>query len=148
MDLKLDPREQKLVDSAKEFSTHKVAPNAAQWEWERKVPLETIRDAATLGLAGLLVPCEYGGQGLSYTAVARIMEELAAGCMYFAFSLVVHNNLANNIVRNGTPEQIQRFIPGLIKCDQIGAFCLTEPGAGSDAAAITTEAKLTDGAWR
>ena len=147
MDLNLDPREQALVDSARDFSTQEVAPNAARWELERKVPLDTIRAAANLNLAGLLVPQEHGGQGLSFTAVARIMEELAAGCMYFAFSLVVHNNLANNIARNGSPEQIKRFIPGLIKGDQIGAFCLTEPGAGSDAAAITTEAKLKNGAW-
>jgi alkylation response protein AidB-like acyl-CoA dehydrogenase len=147
MDLNLDSHEQKLVDSAREFSKDKVAPNAAEWELERKVPLDTIRAAAALGLTGLLVPREYGGQGLSYTAVARIMEELASGCMYFAFSLVVHNNLANNISRNGTPEQIRQFIPGLIQSDQIGAFCLTEPEAGSDAAAITTEAKKIDGAW-
>jgi alkylation response protein AidB-like acyl-CoA dehydrogenase len=94
MEFNLDPHEQKLVDLTREFAKDKVAPNAATWEAERKVPLDTIRAAAALSLAGLLVPRELGDQGLSYTAVARIMEELAAGCMYFAFILLVHNNLA------------------------------------------------------
>ncbi len=147
MNLNLDPREQKLVDVAKEFSKEMVAPHAAEWELARKVPLDTIRAAASADLLGLLVPRELGGQGLSTTAVCRVMEELAAGCMFFAFSLVVHNNLAGNISRNGTPAQIDQFIPALIKGEQIGAFCLTEPGFGSDAAAIETQAKNSDGKW-
>lgn len=147
MDLNLDPHEQKLIDTAKEFAREMVMPNAAEWEFARKVPMDTIRAAASVGLMGLLVPQEHGGQGLSYTAVSRIMEELASGCMFFTFSLVVHNNLADSISRNGTPAQIDHFTPALIKGEHIGAFCLTEPGAGSDAAAITTEAKKMDKGW-
>lgn len=147
MDINLDPREQQVVDIAKEFSRKMVVPHAAGWELERKVPLDTLRAAAEAGLMGLRVAEEYGGKGLSATATARIMEEIASGCMYFAFSLVVHNNLAGNISGNGTPEQIQQFVPRLIKGEHIGAFCLTEPDAGSDAAAITTEAKAVDGGW-
>ncbi len=147
MDLNLRPYEQKLVAIAREFTREMVVPNAAEWEFTRQVPLDTIRAAASAGLMGLLVPKEHGGQGLSYTAVSRVMEELASGCMSFAFSLVVHNNLTDNILRNGTTAQIDQFIPRLIKGEHIGAFCLTEPGAGSDAAAITTEAKAVDGAW-
>lgn len=147
MDLNLDPHEQKLIDIAKEFAREMVMPNAAEWELAQRVPMDTIRAAASEGLMGLLVPQEYGGQGLSYTAVSRIMEELASGCMFFAFSLVVHNNLADNISRNGTPAQIDQFIPALIKGKQIGAFCFTEPEAGSDAAAMTTKASNMDGEW-
>ena len=147
MDINLDSREQQVVDTAKEFSREMVVPHAAGWELERKVPLDTLRAAAAAGLMGLRVAEKYGGKGLSATATARIMEEIASGCMYFAFSLVVHNNLAGNICDNGTPEQIQQFVPSLIKGEHIGAFCLTEPEAGSDAAAITTEAKAVDGGW-
>lgn len=147
MDINLDPREQQVVDTAKEFSREMVVPHAAGWELERKVPLDTLRAAGEAGLMGLRVAEKYGGKGLSATATARVMEEIASGCMYFAFSLVVHNNLAGNISDNGTPEQIQQFVPSLIKGEHIGAFCLTEPEAGSDAAAITTEAKAVDGGW-
>lgn len=147
MDINLEPHEQKMVDIAREFTRDRVMPNAAGWELEREVPLDSLRAAAAAGLMGLLVPKEQGGQGLSYTAVSRVMEELASGCMPFAFSLVVHNNLTDTISRNGTAAQTDRFIPGLIKGEQIGAFCLTEPETGSDAAAITTEAKAEDGAW-
>jgi alkylation response protein AidB-like acyl-CoA dehydrogenase len=147
MDLNLNPHEQRLVNRAREFTREMVAPNAAEWEGTRKVPVDTIITAASEGLLGLLVLEEHGGQGVSYTAMARIMEEIASGCMFFAFSLVVHNNLANAISRNGTRKQIKQFIPGLIEGKRIGAFCLTEPEAGSDAAAITTEAKATDEGW-
>ena len=147
MDVSLDPREQEVVDTAIEFNRKMVVPHAKGWELERKVPLDTLRAAANAGLMGLRVSEEYGGQGLSSTATARIMEEIASGCMYFAFSLVVHNNLAGNISCNGTPAHIRQFIPRLIKGEHIGAFCLTEPGAGSDAAAITTKAKAVDKSW-
>ncbi len=147
MELNLEPHEQKLVETARRFTREMVVPNAAAWEFERKVPIETIRAAAVAGLLGLLVPKEHGGQGLSYTGVSRVMEELASGCMFFSFSLIVHNNLSDNIVRNGTTEHIKKYIPGLILGEQIGAFCLTEPEAGSDAAAITTEAKEIHGEW-
>ena len=120
---------QKLVDTARTFTGERVVPNAAEWENARQIPMETIKAAASAGLMGLLVPQEHGGQGLSYTAVSRTMEELASGCMFFAFSLVVHNNLADSISRNGTPAQIDHFVSALIKGDRIGAFCLTEPGA-------------------
>jgi alkylation response protein AidB-like acyl-CoA dehydrogenase len=147
MDLNMNPHEQKLVNAAREFTEEMVGPYAAEWELSRRVPLDTIKAAASEGLMGLLVPKEHGGEGVSYTAMARIMEEIASGCMFFAFSLVVHNNLANSISRNGLKNQINEFIPGLVKGDRLGAFCLTEPGAGSDAAAITTEAKMTSEGW-
>jgi len=94
-----------------------------------------------------LVSEKYGGLGLRYTAVARVMEAFASGCMFFAFSVVVHNNQGNSLSTYGSADQADRFIPGLISGERIGAFCLTEPGAGSDAAAITTCAEAVDGRW-
>ena len=147
MELELKPHELKMIETAKAFSTKKVAPNAAEWEKSRQMPMDDIKEAASSGLMGLLVSRKKGGQGLRYTAVSRIMEELASGCMFFAFSLVVHNNLADSISRHGTRSQIKHFVPALIKGEHIGAFCLTEPGAGSDAAALIAEAKNADDGW-
>ncbi len=140
--------EQALVADARAFAAERVAPFAAQWERDRQVPLETLRAAAEAGLAGLLVPGENGGRGLGTSAAARVFEELAAADMAFAFSLVVHNNLAASIARNGTPEQRERYLPPMLAGRRLGAFCLTEPGTGSDAAAITTRAARAGGGWR
>ncbi len=150
---RLSDREARIVELAAAFAREQVAPHAAGWELARKVPLETFRAAAEAGLAGLLVPEAQGGAGLSLTAFARVMEELASACLPFAFMLVVHNNLAGNIARNGSPDQQARFLPPLVRGERVGAFCLTEPGAGSDAAAISTSAReeagggALDGGW-
>ncbi|MEE8544677.1 MAG: acyl-CoA dehydrogenase family protein [Alphaproteobacteria bacterium] len=144
----LDDRERALVERARAFAADQVAPNAAQWEARREVPLGTLRAAAEAGLAGLLVPASLGGQGMSHSGAARVFEELAAADMAFAFSLVVHNNLAANIARNGGEALIARHLPGMLSAERIGAFCLTEPGAGSDAAAITTRASRDGEGWR
>jgi len=144
----LDERERSLVERARGFAADRVAPFARQWEARREVPLDTLRAAAEAGLAGLLVPRSLGGQGLSASAAARLFEELAAVDMAFAFSLVVHNNLAANIAHNGSDEMIARRLPALLSAERIGAFCLTEPGAGSDAAAITTRATRDSQGWR
>ena len=137
----LTSAEQVLVETARDFAREQVAPHAAGWERERRVPLETFRAAAEAGLARLLPPPALGGHGVSRTALAAVMEELAAACLPFAFMLVVHNNLAGNIAANGSPGQIERFLPPLLSGERVGAFCLTEPGAGSDAAAIVTSAR-------
>lgn len=147
MEIVPEAREQALVQRAADFAREQVAPHAAAWEAQRRMPLETFRAAATAGLGGLLVPTALGGQGLSYTATARVVEELSAACMAFAFSLVVHNNLADNIARNGTPAQREAHLPPMIRGERVGAFCLTEPGAGSDAAAVRTSARRDGERW-
>lgn len=144
----LQAHEQRLVTTARDFARQVVAPQAAAWERERRVPRETLREAAQAGLAGLLVPEAWGGSGISFTAMARVMEELSRACMSFAFSLVCHNNLAGNIARNGSDAQRERYLGPMVRGEWIGAFLLTEPGAGSDAAAIATRATRTDGGWR
>ncbi len=147
MNLSLTPAEHTLVDSARDFAHAAVRPHAAGWEQARTVPVETFRAAAQAGLAGLLVPPAWGGQGVSMTAFAAVMEALAAECLPFTFMVVVHNNLAGNIARNGTDTQRERYLPAMLAGAQVGAFCLTEPGAGSDAAAITTRAREVPQGW-
>src|SRR5690606_28845565 len=125
----LTGEEQALVDRAIGFARTEVAPRAARWEIERIAPRETLRAACRAGLGGLLVPADLGGAGLGAVATARVMEELAAADFGFAFALVVHNNLAGSIARNGSPQQQQRWLPPMLAGDAIGAFLLTEPGA-------------------
>ena len=140
--------EANLVEIARTFAAEHITPYAADWELNRTVPVKTFREAAAVGLTGVLVPKELGGHGASHIAAAKVLEELAGACFAFTFGLWVHNNLLNAIARNGTPEQIARYVPSMLTGERIGAFCLTEPGAGSDAAAITTRAKESAHGWR
>jgi alkylation response protein AidB-like acyl-CoA dehydrogenase len=150
MSYTLTPDETTLVETARRFAEEVVAPKAAAWEAERRYPREAIEDACSAGLGGLLVPKALGGQGASFAAAAEIVETLAAADFGFTFPLIVHNNLAGNIARNGSEAQKARYLPDMIAGRRIGAFLLTEPGAGSDAAAITTRAtpgSETNGGW-
>ena len=144
----LTAEEANLVEIARTFAAEHITPYAADWELNRTVPVKTFREAAAVGLSGVLVPKELGGHGASHIAAAKVLEELAGACFAFTFGLWVHNNLLNAIARNGTPEQIARYVPVMLAGERVGAFCLTEPGAGSDAAAITTRAKESAHGWR
>lgn len=147
MDHELTQDEQQAIETAARFARDEVAPHAARWEIERTMPLDVLRATADIGLTGLLVPRQHGGRGLGITATARVMEELSAADMAFAFSLVVHNNLMGAIAANGDATQRQRYLPAMQRFDTIGAFLLTEPGGGSDAAAITTTARRDGENW-
>lgn len=139
--------ERHLLDEARRFGLDYVAPNAADWEADRRLPVEAFAAAAEAGLCGLLVPAEAGGRGASRLAVGRVLEELARHCMGFTFSLVVHNNLAGAIAARGSDHIKRRFLGALLAGERIGAFLLTEPGAGSDAAAIATLAVRDGEGW-
>jgi len=147
MQPELAPEQQAVVETAAAFARDEVAPHAPGWEQSRTMPVATLRAAAAAGLTGLLVPSEAGGRGLGYTALARVVEELSAADMAFAFSLVVHNNLMANIGANGDAGQRARHLPSLMSGERIGAFLLTEPSGGSDAAAIRTRAVRDGNAW-
>jgi len=143
-----DPKADHFVDVARTFAEKAVAPNAAAWERDRRAPREALAEAAEVKLMGLLVPEDLGGEGLDLVAMARIMEVLAAADLSFAFSVVVHNNLASNIARNGQPHHHDAHLPDLIAGKRIGAFLLTEPHGGSDAADVRTMARRTENGWR
>ena len=147
MDADLSHRERRLIADARAFARDAVAPHAAVWERERRMPVETLRAAARLGLCGMMVGHEHGGSGIRFSAVMGVFEELATACMAFAFSLEVQNNLARSIAGHGTAAQIGRHLPALLSGETIGAFLLTEPGAGSDASAIATTALRDGGGW-
>jgi alkylation response protein AidB-like acyl-CoA dehydrogenase len=143
----LPAHEQELIERATAFAREDVAPDAEAWERERKMPVETVRRAAAQ-FGGLLVPREMGGAGASVTAASRVLEEIAKADLAFAFSLVVQLNMTGTVAKAGTEEQQRRFLPDLLEGKRICAFCLTEPEAGTDAAALTTQARAQGDGWR
>ncbi|GFZ97615.1 acyl-CoA dehydrogenase [Elstera cyanobacteriorum] len=125
---------------AREFATEHLAPFAAQWDEEHFFPVATFRKAAELGMAGIYVREESGGSGLTRLDAALIFEELSAGCIASAAYLSIHNMVAWMIDRFGNDDQRTRFLPSLLSMEKLASYCLTEPGSGSDAAALRTRA--------
>lgn len=136
-----------ILARSREFAANVIAPNAEHWEKLGRVPYDAFEQAGAVGLCGLLVPVELGGQGLAIDTMAEVMETFAKACMNSAFSFVVHNNLAGFIARYGNDKQIETYLRDLVAGRKVGAFLLTEPSAGSDAQAITTLATKNDSSW-
>jgi alkylation response protein AidB-like acyl-CoA dehydrogenase len=136
-----------LLDSAARFRLEHVLPHAAGWERERRVPRESVREAARLGLAAIEVPRALGGCGAGFAAKAAIAEELARSCMAFAFSLINTQNVAARIAATGSAPQVERYLAPLVAGELIGGTSLTEPQAGSDFPAITTRARRDGSGW-
>jgi alkylation response protein AidB-like acyl-CoA dehydrogenase len=137
----IDNDSQQIVDLARRYARETLAPNASRWEGAHYVPDEVVAELGELGFMGLLAPEEWGGVGLNYATYAAVIEELAAGDASTSTILAVHNSVCClPVLGFGTEQQKRRFLPDLCKGALVGAFCLTEPGAGSDAAAIRTRA--------
>lgn len=143
----ISAEEQAVVAAAERFGRETVEPGAAAWNAAGHVPRTFFTDAAAPGLCRLLVPGAHGGLGLSVTAMARVNEALASHCLASTFALVVHNNLAGAIARHASDTQAERYLPGMLRGERIGAFLLTEPQTGSDATAITTTARKVGDGW-
>lgn len=141
MELRLSPDEQALKDAVRQFVRREVVPVAEAMDREDRFPRDVF---ARLGVDGFLAPTiatEHGGLGLSYRVQALILEEIARSSPALALSVGAHSNLfADNLSRNGTPEQRERYLPRIASGQEIGALALTEPNAGSDAVAIRTRA--------
>ena len=136
--------EQKMVrDMAHQFATDKLTPHAADWDRNSIFPKQAIREMGELGLMGMVVPESYGGSETDSVAYAMALEEIAAGDGACSTIMSVHNSVAClPILRFGTDEQRQHWLPDLATGTKLGAFCLTEPQAGSDASAIAASAEL------
>jgi alkylation response protein AidB-like acyl-CoA dehydrogenase len=133
---------------ARDFAQREVAPLAARTDREHRYPEEAIAKAAELGLLGITIPEEHGGGGMGHQAFATLIEEVAAVCASTAVIIDVHTSVGMEPILNfGTAEQKARWLPGLASGETIGAFALTEPGAGSDAGALRTSAKKVDGGY-
>ena len=126
---------------AREFAQGEIAPNAARWNQEHHVPVETFRAMGELGFLGIIIPEEYGGAGLDYTCLALVMEEVAADDAGTSTGLAVQNSLTGApIVQHGTEAQKEAHLPGLASGESFGSYGLTEPGVGSDTANLRTTA--------
>lgn len=131
-----------LVDAVRDFAQARLAPNAAEWDAEKHFPTDTLREAGELGLGGIYVREDVGGSGLSRRDAVAVFEELAQGDTTIAAYISIHNMVAWMIDEFGNAEQREKWLPRLVTMEDLGSYCLTEPGAGSDAAAITTSARL------
>src|SRR5687767_13200259 len=129
-----------IQETALAFAKERIAPHAAEWDETAHFPIDVIRDTAALGMATIYVPAEQGGSGLSRLDGALIMEALAYGCPSIAGYISIHNMVAWMVARYGSDAQIKDWMPKLAAMDWLSSYCLTEPGAGSDAAALQTSA--------
>ena len=118
-----------------------MMPLAREWDENEIFPVETLREAAALGFGGIYVKDDVGGSALSRLDATLIFEELAQGCTSTAAYISIHNMAAWMIDAFGDDAQRQRFLPKLCTMEHFASYCLTEPGAGSDAASLTTRAR-------
>jgi len=130
-----------LRDTARAFAAEKIAPFALKWDEDKHFPVETIREAATLGMGGIYIRDDVGGSGLTRLDAALIFEALAQGCPTVSAYISIHNMAAWMIDAYGSLDQRMRYLPKLCSMQYLASYCLTEPGSGSDAAALRTSAK-------
>ncbi|AOI96337.1 acyl-CoA dehydrogenase family protein [Burkholderia sp. LA-2-3-30-S1-D2] len=141
--------DQRMIrDAARAFATEVLAPSAAQWDHDAHLPDAVVAQLGELGLLGMIVPQELGGAYTDYVAYALAIEEIAAGDAACATLMSVHNSVGcGPILGFGTPAQKDRWLAEMAAGRIIGAFCLTEPQAGSEANNLRTRAELRDGKW-
>ncbi len=140
MAAQLNEDQQMIVETARAFAREKLRPNAARWE-EEGLDRDTLQELAGLGFGGIYVREDVGGSALSRLDAALIFEELSRGCVSTAAFLSIHNMCAWMIDSFGDEEQRRKLLPKLTTMETIASYCLTEPGSGSDAAALRTTAK-------
>jgi alkylation response protein AidB-like acyl-CoA dehydrogenase len=140
MDFTLTEDQAAFQDAARRFAQDQLAPHAARWDEEAIFPTDVMREAAALGFAGIYVSEDVGGSGLTRTDAALIFEALAEGCTSTSAFMSIHNMSGWMLDRFGSEEQRQQWLPDLTSMAKIASYCLTEPGSGSDAAALSTKA--------
>jgi alkylation response protein AidB-like acyl-CoA dehydrogenase len=128
-------------DMARAFADDRMAPHALDWDRDRHLPLDVLREAAALGMAGITVREEHGGSGMARLHSVVIMEALATGCPTVAAFLSIHNMVAALVDKFAGDALRERILPPLLTMEAVASYCLTEPGSGSDAAALTTRAR-------
>ncbi len=148
MNFELSEELEMIREAARDFAQGVVAPTAAARDKEHRFPKDEFRQAAELGFAGTLIPEEYGGSELGYVGQMLVVEEISRACASMGVTLAVHNGLVTGpIVRFGTDEQKARCLPKLASGEWLGAYSLSEAGAGSDAAALQCKATRDGDGW-
>ena len=148
MNLDLEPEHELIRQTVREFAEQKVAPVAEELDREHRFPSELVAELAELGLMGMTIPEEYGGGGTDTVSYAIAVEELTRVDSSVAITVAAHHSLGTLPIWNfGSEEQKRQWLPELASGRKLAAFGLTEPGAGSDAGATRTTARLEDGEW-
>jgi alkylation response protein AidB-like acyl-CoA dehydrogenase len=133
-----------IIDAVRTFARHELAPHALEWDERKHFPRDALRSAGELGVGGISVREDVGGSALARRDAVAVYEALATGDPSIAAYISIHNMVAWMVDAYGDQAQRERWLPRLVTMDQLGAYCLTEPGAGSDAAALATSA-IRDG---
>ncbi|MGB3832900.1 MAG: isobutyryl-CoA dehydrogenase [Mesorhizobium sp.] len=136
----LNEDQRAIQEMARAFADDRVAPNALAWDQDKHFPADVIRETGPLGLGGIYVREDVGGSALGRLDAVLIFEALARACPAFSSFISIHNMAASMIDRFGSEEQRQRLVPKLTSMEWLASYCLTEPGSGSDAAALKTRA--------
>jgi len=148
MDFSFTDEQQQLRKTVREFAAAEIAPHVMEWDEASHWPGELVPKLGELGLLGVIFPEKYGGAGLGYVEYVIVIEELAAVDASIALSVAAHNSLcSNHIYKFGSEAQRQKFLPRLTTGKMLGAWSLTEPGAGSDAGGTRTRAERRGSGW-
>jgi alkylation response protein AidB-like acyl-CoA dehydrogenase len=127
-----------IRDMARDFAAEKIAPHALEWDEKKHFPVDVLREAAALGMGGIYIRDDVGGSGLTRLDATLIFEALSTACPSVAAYISIHNMCAWMIDRFGSDAQRHAWLPKLCTMEHLASYCLTEPGAGSDAAALRT----------
>ena len=141
MNFNLTDDQQAFADTARQFAEQELAPHAARWDKEHIFPKATIKQAGELGFCALYTPQEAGGLGLSRLDASIIFEQLAMGCTATTAMMTIHNMATWMIATWATESAKAQYCPALVTADSLASYCLTEPGSGSDAAAMRSTAR-------
>ena len=148
MDFDLTPEQELIQRTARDFSDREIAPKAADLDETGRYPEEIVAAMAGMGLMGVAVPEQDGGAGMDNLSYVLAMEEISRGCASCGVIMSVNNSLVcDPILRYGSDAQKKEWLPPLARGEKLGCFGLSEPGAGSDAAAMTTTARSDGGGW-
>ncbi len=147
MDFELNEQQLAFRDAARQFASKELAPHAARWDETAEFPRETLARAGQLGFCGLYAPEEAGGLGLSRLDASIVLEELARGCTSTTAFISIHNMTTWMVAAFANEETRSALCPRLTAGEMLGSYCLTEPGAGSDAAALKSTATKAEGGY-
>ncbi|WP_417372517.1 acyl-CoA dehydrogenase family protein [Glutamicibacter protophormiae] len=139
--LELTEDQKALAEMVRDFATTRIAPNALDWDERQHFPVDVLAEAGQLGMGGIYAGEEFGGSALTRSDAILVFEELAKACPTISAYISIHNMVVWMIDQFGTPEQRAQWLPEMTTMQNLGSYCLTEPGIGSDAAALTTRAR-------
>ena len=148
MNFDLTPDQDAILDMTHSFAADRIAPHAVKWDADKHFPVDVLAEAGALGLGGIYTREDVGGTGLGRLDAVLIFEALAEACPTISAYISIHNMCVWMIDRFGSDDQRQTWCPDLVTLQRRASYCLTEPGVGSDAAALTTRAERDGDGWR